>query len=523
MPRLAPLFGALLLAALTPASAQVTVAWNAPTRGVSIAVDDDNNVFTLDYEQALGAEMTVTQRDVNGNLLWIASHDQTNSTQWERASWITTDSAGNAIACGTLMSGYSNPVAIASLVMKVAPNGEVLWRNVFQAGADGGTKKCLVDADDNIYVLGLGSGPPGYVTRVDRFSPAGAAVWSYFDADGIGAPVNFKLTPDHQLVIAGRAITGSFNGYARIDLDGHKVWSLAGVQSLTVGDVAGDASGNSYVVHGDSVANGGTRIKKLAPTGSILFDKAYGLSAFRIEVGSDDRAVACGFPTAGLPGAAFIKIDPAGNLLWSNLDADGPGYKLLLHAQMLLDAQGDAYLAAGTLFEMAVCKVHADGSSAWTKTTPGSFANAFALGRYTNSVFVVGGQTARLVDASEGVWTNLGQSLAGAAGAPELYGAGVLQAGSMLQLDVAHAPANALGAYVVGASAWLLPLFGGVLVPSPDVVLPLATDAYGRATLDAAIASAVPPGAGLWFHAWFFDASAPLAFSASNALVTTSP
>lgn len=513
----------LLTCLAQSALAQVSIAWTAPTRGVSIAVDQANNVFTLDYEQALGAEMSVTKRDVNGNLLWVASHDQTSTTQWERASWITTDSAGNAIACGTLMSGYSNPVAFASIVMKVSPGGDVLWRKVFQAGADGGTKKCLVDAQDNIYVLGIGIGPPGYVTRVNRFSPAGDAVWAYFDADGIGAPVNFKLTPDDHLVISGRAIFGSLNGYARIDLDGHKVWSLAGVQSLTIGDVAGDAFGNSYVVHGDYAGGSGTRIKKLSPSGSVLFDKAYGLTALRVEVGSDDRAVACGYPSTGSFGAAFVKIDTAGNQLWSNLDADGAAYNLLLHAQLLLDAQGDAYLAAGTLFEMAVCKVNADGSSGWTKTTTGSYANAIALGRYTNSVFVVGGQTARLVDASEGVWNNLGQSLAGAAGAPALYGAGVLQQGSTLQLDVAQGPANAFGAYVAGASALQLPLFGGVLVPSPDSVPPLLTDAFGRATLDVPLAAAVPSGTSLWLQAWFLDPSGPQAFSATNALVTTAP
>ncbi len=515
----------LLLAGLPAAvSAQVTVDWVAPTRGVSIAMDQANNAYTLDYEYALGAEMSVTKRDVIGNLLWVSSFDQTSPTQWERASWITTDSAGSAIACGTLMSGYSNPVPFASIVMKVAPDGEVLWRNVYENGADGGTRRCLVDGQDNVYVLGLGSGPPGYVTRVDRFSPEGAAVWSYYDADGIGAPVHFKLTPDGQLVISARAIFGSLNGYARIDLDGNKVWSLPGVQSLTVGDVAGDSLGNSYVVHGEYVANGGTQVKKLDPSGQLLWDETYPLSAFRIEVGGDDRAVACGFPNPSQGGAAFIKVDEAGNLLWSNLDADGPGYALLLHAQLLLDEDDAAYLAAGTLFEMAVCKVRADGTSAWTQTVSGSYANAIALGPHDSSVFVVGGSTARLLDPTRSPWVDVGQALAGAGGAPLFFGEGDLVAGQPMAVTLAGAAPGAPATLVVGLSELSDPFKGGVLVPSTDLlIVGLVTDALGDILLFDDWPAGVPSGTTFWFQYWIEDAGAPKGLSASNAVRANVP
>ena len=45
--------------------------------------------------------------------------------------------------------------------------------------------------------------------------------------------------------------------------------------------------------------------------------------------------------------------------MWQNLNADGI-QNLLLHSQMLLDNRNNAYLAAGTLFQMAVCKVNSD-------------------------------------------------------------------------------------------------------------------------------------------------------------------
>jgi hypothetical protein len=86
------------------------------------------------------------------------------------------------------------------------------------------------------------------------------------------------------------------------------------------------------------------------------------MAGSRIEVGSDNLPVISGFPSSGGSGAAFMKFDTNGNMLWQNLDADGPSYNLLLHAQMKMDAQNAAYLAAGTLFEVAVCKVNSDGT-----------------------------------------------------------------------------------------------------------------------------------------------------------------
>jgi hypothetical protein len=376
---------------------QVVVDWVEPTTGVSIAVDAIDNVYTVYYDYNLGEEITLTKRDMNGNLLWEASYDQTDPTKWEKATWVAIDNENNIVVSGTLMSGYSNPVNAASILMKFGPAGNLLWRQIYESSFDGSyTKKCLIDADNNIYVLGMGSGPTGYVTKIKKFTPNGSALWSYFDADGIGAPINFKFTPEGNIVVVGRAIYGSVNGYAKIDLDGNNIWSYPEVYSLTVGDASGDAFGNTYLVHGEYVSNPGTMIKKIDQSGELIWENVYALSGLRIEIGTDNCAVVSGYPNPGTFGAAFIKVDGTGNLLWANLDADGP-LALMLHAQMILDGSNDAYLAAGTLFEMAVCKVNNDGTSDWTQTMSGSYANAIALGNNENSIFVVGGYTARLI------------------------------------------------------------------------------------------------------------------------------
>ena len=114
-----------------------------------------------------------------------------------------------------------------------------------------------------------------------------------------------------------------------------------------------------------------------------------------IEAGTDDCPVICGYPNAGTPGAAFVKVDGDGALLWANLDADGP-HTLLSHARLMLDSANNAYLAAGLMTSQAVCKVSSGGASEWTATIPGGgYALGIAIGT-TNDVFVVGGTTAML-------------------------------------------------------------------------------------------------------------------------------
>jgi PKD repeat protein len=392
MGRILVLFAVLSGAA--PALHAATEWVNAPG-GVSIAVDTADNVYTVNWEYNPGGDITLTKRDASGVVLWEQRYDNTDMTRHEVATWVATDSAGNAIVSGTVRSGYSSPVNAASLVMKFAPDGRLLWRRVYESNFDGSsTRKVLVDGSDHVYVLGLGNGPAGIVTSVKKFAPDGTTLWTYYDTAGIGAPVNFKFTPDQHIVIAGRAIYGSVNGYAKITLDGAVVWSLAGVYSLTIGDVAGDRLGHSYVVHGEYVMNGGTVVRKLSPTGAGIWALAKPSSGFRVEVGSDDRPVVSGFPNSGTGGAAFFKLDVDGTTLWTNFDADGPSYALLMHAQMRMDGADAVYLAAGTLFEMAVCKVNEDGTSAWVQTAPGGYASGFDFGR-DGSVYVVGGNTAR--------------------------------------------------------------------------------------------------------------------------------
>ncbi len=119
-----------------------------------------------------------------------------------------------------------------------------------------------------------------------------------------------------------------------------------------------------------------------------------------------------------------------------------------------------------------------------------------------------------------GDWSSLGNALAGTNGFPALSGSGALAAGSTLTLSLVNALPSAPGLHVVGVVRWDLPLFGGVLVPTPDVLVPFATDAQGAASLAKLLANT--PAVPLYVQSWVVDAGAPELLSASNA-VTAAP
>lgn len=385
---------ALLLFALPLlAAGQATLIWNNYPGGVSISTDAFNNVYTAwgDYNPA--GDIYLDKRNADGTLLWEVKYDNTDNTRHELATWVACDNNNDILVSGTIRSGYASPVNAASVLMKFDTDGNLLWRVVYETTFDGSsTRKILIDSDNNIYVLGMSPS----LTKVKKFNTNGVAQWTYLNTSGIGAASNFKFAQDGNILIIGRAIYGSINGYAKIDTDGNEIFSSVGNYSLTVGDIAGDAAGNSYMINGVyTFAAEGSVLTKLDPAGNTIWVDTNMITGTKVEVGTDQNPVVAGFPNTGTFGVSMIKYNSAGSVLWENPDADGPAYSLMLHAGMQLDPANNVYFAAGTLFEMAVCRVNADGSYNYTATSPGGYAYWFDFSDDYGSMFVVGGQVAR--------------------------------------------------------------------------------------------------------------------------------
>jgi len=122
-------------------------------------------------------------------------------------------------------------------------------------------------------------------------------------------------------------------------------------------------------------------------------------------------------------------------------------------------------------------------------------------------------------------WPFLGDGLAGSSGLPVLEGDGVLAAGGAVTLTLSNALASSATALVIGLSNVGSSFKGGVLVPSPDLVIPgLPVNASGGLALSGVWPSGVPSGVTIWFQHWISDLSAPQGLAASNGLSgTTTP
>jgi hypothetical protein len=388
----------LLLTSLsTIISAQATVVWNNYPGGVSIAIDQAENVFTANWDFNPAGDITLTKRDNNGNILWEVGYDNIDNTRHEVSTWVDADQQGNCIVAGTIRSGISSPVNVNSLLMKFSTQGNLIWRIVYDTDFDGSnTVKCLVDEFDQIYVLGIGNSGNGMRTQVRKFSPDGDALWTYFDMAGLGFPQNIKLTKDNAILLTHRNSSGFVNGYSKINTAGNLLWSVPGINSASSGDASGDENGNTYLVNGNyELVNPSTNIRKISPAGDSIWQANHSMTAFRVEVGPDNQPVCSGFPNSGTPGVAIIKLDSTGNLLWANMNADGPSYALLAHAMMKIDSTGSTFVAGGTISAMGICKVNAMGISQWAVSAPSGYPSAFELANHS-SIYMVGGTTVKL-------------------------------------------------------------------------------------------------------------------------------
>ena len=121
-------------------------------------------------------------------------------------------------------------------------------------------------------------------------------------------------------------------------------------------------------------------------------------------------------------------------------------------------------------------------------------------------------------------WNDLGLGLAGTHGTPKLIGGGSLKDGAVTTFDVLNGTPSAAAFAFFGVSQANLPLLGGVLVPTPDVVAAgLVTTPGGKLSLAVTVPPGVPPGTPIFAQLWFADPQGPLGAAATNGICATKP
>lgn len=116
-------------------------------------------------------------------------------------------------------------------------------------------------------------------------------------------------------------------------------------------------------------------------------------------------------------------------------------------------------------------------------------------------------------------WTDLGFGLSASFGQPTLQAVGPGEADLPITLGWSGALPPSQGFLVAGFSAALLPFHGGTLVPEPQVTLPV----HAQGEISVRWPAGVPEGTQLFVQGWFFGPQAEPEFSATQAVVLTTP
>lgn len=114
---------------------------------------------------------------------------------------------------------------------------------------------------------------------------------------------------------------------------------------------------------------------------------------------------------------------------------------------------------------------------------------------------------------------DLGHALIGSNGAPNQQ-VTFQSAGQVLGFLVTSAPSSQAGLLFLSNTEVSLPLLSGTFVPSPDIQVPLFTNAVGGVAVSAAIQGLVslPAGQDFYSQAWFADPLGPNVYAATNAV-----
>ncbi len=393
--------------------------------------------------------------------------------------------------------------------------------------------------------------------------PAGGIQIATFLGDGTGG-FSHVVTSAFPLASALRPVQGDANGDGHVDViavtpsgltataavllglgDGTFIESSlitggpGGVREVVFADVTGDGAGD-LVCAGfgafDSVVFAGDGAGGLAPPSVASGVNAWGDLCLLDVDGDDDLDLVLGDAlvpllvvqlnagdgTFGPRSTVLSTVNVVKDVVAGDLDADGIVDLLCV---------GHPPADEGSVSEAQITVIRGLGSGNFAPPTTQRITTSIEQvllsevngDGFIDAMAVTYRGVANLIRA-DGPWESLGYSLAGSAGFSDLEGRGSLDAATPIHLDVSAATPGAPTALVVGSDALLAPFKGGVLVPTPTLLLSgFTTSPTGTLEILGAMPVGVSAGFSFVMQAWIQDAGAPLGWSATRGLSATAP
>ena len=324
----------LLAAGLAPAQAAVTQDWAAISQGKSgamVAVDASNNAYVAGSVPR--STILLTKYAGNGTLLWERVFD--NPATSEESNWVTLDAAGNPIVVGLTLQ-VSTGAGTGFVVLKFDPAGNLLWQDVIP-GTFAGAVRAATDPAGNVYVLGTGGAGLGRDLTTIKYSPDGVRQWrrSYQQTlTSLHAPASMVVTPAGNVIVSGGGQAAMIA--VAYDPQGNQIWAKSVEPATAANDVVLGPQGEVYLVGGDLTpgAPKGMLVVKHDAAFNELWRRTYpvGYQAIRAGVDSLGNLVATGITPNAYFNWVTVKLDPAGNLLWSRITDKRPSPDEYPHA-----------------------------------------------------------------------------------------------------------------------------------------------------------------------------------------------
>jgi hypothetical protein len=393
-------------------AAQIQQAWvahynngitNGTNQAVKMALDSSGNIYVTGFSQNANTNLgyVTIKYAPNGNQLWAARYDSTNSPM-ATPSGLVLDNSNNVIITGN------------ALTVKYDTNGNQVWTASYPGAA------LAVDTNGNVAVTGFGTS-----FGTVKLSPAGSNLWeqTYASSCGPGAGQAIIADPSGSYYVVGSYPYFCEEGVSYYELliikysgNGNQIWSAYFNQgSFTAAQVesaALDYRGNIDLLVDFSPDNPGSKfnIFDYTPGGTLAW-AAYPISQWGyrqghcLAIGPSNAVFATGQVTTSLTLAQdlTVALDTNGVGLWTNL------YPSIMSATgtysgmaITVDSGNNSYITGysfntNSSNNIITIKYDPNGNQIWLQryTSPGNgnaAGNAIAVDKSGN-VYVAGYDT----------------------------------------------------------------------------------------------------------------------------------
>ncbi len=197
----------------------------------------------------------IIKYDPEGNILWTKISHGVNIYRTEQTGCITVDSEDNIIITNDVYQNWGDYITF-----KYDPEGNLLWKRIYDGGWEDRSQAVTVDASDNIIVTGYSDSDINWDWCTIKYSSEGNRLWiRRYDVSITDWAFGITTDNEENVIVVGDSHTllpgtGGVSGMiVKYTPDGDTLWSKICTDTLQyeelseLVDVVTDDSGNIYI------------------------------------------------------------------------------------------------------------------------------------------------------------------------------------------------------------------------------------------------------------------------------------